>query len=444
MMNFKMRFMSVVTTLAVAVISVTAQETTPTMQITLDKAIELALSENPTIKVAEKDIELKEISKAEAWQNLLPSVTLDGAIQYNAQVGKMKMDMGGQTMEIKMGKDNTNTWNAALQVAIPLYAPAVYEAMNISNSDLQLAVEKSRGSKLDLINQVAKAYYQLMLAQDSYNVLNENFKLAEANFNIVNKMFEQGLVSEYDKISAEVQKNNAWPSVVSGKNAVELARLQLKVLMGITADIILVVDDNLANYEAEMAMYHNNEIDLVNNTSLRQLDMQTSMIGQQRKLLKTSFIPTIALVGSYQYQSISNTNWNIAKFNWSDAASITLSVSIPIYKASNFTGLKSNKIQLYQLAETRINTERMLKMQAQSYIDNMVKSSEQLASNKEAVRLAEKGVEISQKRYDIGNGTILELTNSQVQLTNTRLSYNNTIYDYLVAKTDLDKVLGKE
>ena len=444
MMNFKMRFMSVVTTLAVAVISVIAQDTTPTMQITLDKAIELALSENPTIKIAEKEIELKEVSKSEAWQNLLPSVTLDGAIQYNAKVASMKMDMGGQTMEIKMGKDNTNTWNAALQVAIPLYAPAVYEAMNISNSDLQLAVEKSRGSKLDLINQVAKAYYQLMLAQDSYNVLNENFKLAEANFNIVNKMFEQGLVSEYDKISAEVQKNNAWPSVVSGKNAVELARLQLKVLMGITADIILVVDDSLANYEKEMAMHQNGEIDLVNNTSLRQLDMQTSMVGQQRKLLKTSFIPTIALVGSYQYQSISNTNWNIGKYNWSDAASITLSVSIPIYKASNFTGLKSNKIQLYQLAETRLNTERMLKMQAQSYIDNMTKSSEQLASNKEAVRLAEKGVEISQKRYDIGNGTILELTNSQVQLTNTRLSYNNTIYDYLVAKTDLDKVLGKE
>ena len=443
-MNFKMRFMSVVTTLAVAVISVIAQDTTPTMQITLDKAIELALSENPTIKIAEKEIELKEVSKSEAWQNLLPSVTLDGAIQYNAKVASMKMDMGGQTMEIKMGKDNTNTWNAALQVAIPLYAPAVYEAMNISNSDLQLAVEKSRGSKLDLINQVAKAYYQLMLAQDSYNVLNENFKLAEANFNIVNKMFEQGLVSEYDKISAEVQKNNAWPSVVSGKNAVELARLQLKVLMGITADIILVVDDSLANYEKEMAMHQNGEIDLVNNTSLRQLDMQTSMVGQQRKLLKTSFIPTIALVGSYQYQSISNTNWNIGKYNWSDAASITLSVSIPIYKASNFTGLKSNKIQLYQLAETRLNTERMLKMQAQSYIDNMTKSSEQLASNKEAVRLAEKGVEISQKRYDIGNGTILELTNSQVQLTNTRLSYNNTIYDYLVAKTDLDKVLGKE
>ena len=443
-MNLKLRLKTAVAMLAAITLTVNAQETAPTMQITLDKAIELALSENPTIKIADKEIELKEISKTEAWQNLLPSVTLDGAIVYNAKVASMKMEAMGRTQEIKMGKDNSNTWNGALQVAIPLYAPAVYETMKLSNSDLELAVEKSRSSKIDMINQVTKAYYQLLLAQDSYNVLNENFRLAEANFDIVNKMYEQGLVSEYDKISAEVQKNNAWPSVVSGKNAVELARLQLKVLMGITADVTIVIDDNLANYEKEMAQVQNNEIDLAGNSSLRQIEMQTSMLNRQRKLLKTSFIPTLALVGSYQAQSISNTNWNIGKYTWSDAASVTLSLSIPIYKAKNYTSLKSNKVQLYQLAETKVNTERMLNMQAQSFIDNMTASSEQLSSNKEAVRLAEKGVEISQKRYDIGNGTILELTNSQVQLTNTRLSYNNTIYDYLVAKSELDKVLGKE
>ena len=443
-MNLRMRLKTVVAMLTAMTLTVNAQETVTTMHITLDKAIELALSENPTIKIADKEIELKEVSKSEAWQNLLPSVTLDGAIQYNIQVASMKMEAMGHTQEIKMGKDNSNTWNAALQVAIPLYAPAVYQTMKLTNSDLELAVEKSRNSKIDMVNQVTKAFYQLMLAQDSYDVLQENFKLAETNFDIVNKMFEQGLVSEYDKISAEVQKNNAWPSVVSGKNAVELARLQLKVLMGVTADLTLVVDDNLTNYEKEMAKVADKEIDLSNNSSLRQIDMQTNMIGRQRKILKSAFIPTIALVGNYQLQSISNTNWNIAKYNWSNAASVALSVSIPIFKAKNFTSLKSNEIQLFQLAETRNNTENMLKMQAQSFIDNMTASSEQLQSNKNAVYLAEKGVEISQKRYDIGNGTILELTNSQVQLTNTRLSYNNTIYDYLVAKSELNKVLGKE
>ena len=443
-MNIRMRLKTVFALLSAITLTVNAQENTPTMELTLDKAIELALSDNPTIKVAEKEIELKEVSKAEAWQNLLPQVSLDGAIQYNIQVASMKMDMSGQTMEIKMGKDNSNTWNAGLQVAIPLYAPAVYKAMNLSKSDLELAYEKSRGSKIDLINQVTKAYYQLMLAQDSYEVLNENYRLAEANFNVVSAMFEQGRVSEYDKISAEVQKQNAWPSVVSGKKSVELAQLQLKVLMGITADVTFVIEDNLKNYESEMLQINANEIDLSNNSSLKQIDLQGELLSKQRKMLQTSFQPTLALVGSYQLQSISNTNWNIAKYNWSNAASLTLSLSIPLYKASNFTSLKSNKIQQAQLAETRINTERMLSMQAQSYIDNMTSSAEQLQSNKQAVELAQKGVEISQKRYDIGRGTILELTNSQVSLTNTRLSYNNTIFEYLVAKSDLQKVLGKE
>ena len=396
-----MRFRTVVALLTLIAVTAQAQETTPTMHLTLDKAIELALSENPTMKVAEKEIELKEVSKTEAWQNLLPTVSLNGTVTYNIKVAEIKTSMGS----FKMGMDDSNTWNGALQVSLPLYAPAVYKTMSLTKSDLELAVEKGRGSKIDLVNQVTKAYYQLMLAQDSYNVLNENYKLAETNFNIVNAMYEQGRVSEYDKISAEVQKNSAWPSVVSGKNAVEIAKLQLKVLMGITADVDLVIDDNLKNHENEMAEAANSEIDLANNSSLRQIDMQGELLNKQRKLLKTSYLPTLALAGSYQYQSMSNTNWEVHNFNWSNASSLTLSLNIPLYKASNQTSLKSNKT---------------------------------------AVELAQKGLEISQKRYDVGKGTILELTNSQVSLTNVKLSYNNTIYDYLVAKAELNKVLGKE
>ena len=86
----------------------------------------------------------------------------------------------------------------------------------------------------------------------------------------------------------------------------------------------------------------------------------------------------------------------------------------------------------------------MLRMQAQSYLDNMTASAEQLQSNKQAVELAKKGLQISQKRYDVGKGTILELNNSQVSLTNVQLTYNNSIYEYLVAKSELNTVLGKE
>ena len=439
-MNLKMRLTTVFALLAI-LMPASAQETTPTMQLTLDKAIEVALSENPTIKVAEKEIELKKVSQDEAWMNLLPTASLSGTVNYTIKAAEMNFD----GIVFKMGRDNSSTWNGGLQVSLPIFAPAVYKTMSLTKADVELAREKSRGSKLDLVNQVTKAYYQLLLAQDSYNVLMENYKLAEENFNIVNAKFTQGKVSEYDKISAEVQKNNAWPSVISGRNSVEIAKLQLKVLMGITADVNLTLDDNLKNYEAMMSKDAANEtISLDNNSSLKAIDLQATLLKKQRNLLKTNFMPTLALSGSLQWQSQYNENWKINDYKWASSSSIVLSLNIPLFQANNFTKLKSNKIQSWQLAETRANTERMLGMQAQSYLDNMTKSAEQLESNKTAVELAKKGLEISQKRYDVGKGTILELTNSQVSLTNVQLSYNNTIYDYLVAKSELNTVLGKE
>ena len=57
---------------------------------------------------------------------------------------------------------------------------------------------------------------------------------------------------------------------------------------------------------------------------------------------------------------------------------------------------------------------------------------------------AEKGRTIAEKRYEVGRGTILELNSSEVALTQAQLTYNQSIYDYLVAKADLDLVMGVE
>ena len=74
----------------------------------------------------------------------------------------------------------------------------------------------------------------------------------------------------------------------------------------------------------------------------------------------------------------------------------------------------------------------------------MVASAEQLETNKKSVELAKKEVTISEKRYEVGKGTILELNSSQVSLTNMQLTYHNSIYDYLVAKSEFETITGKE
>ena len=420
-----------------------AQGTQDTLTLNLDKALEIALSDNPTIKVAEEEIALKKVSHKEAWQNLLPEASISGTMSHT--ITAPQFSIGDQT--VKMGKDKANTATGTLNISLPLFAPAVYRAMSMTKTDIELAVEKSRASKQDLVNQVTKAYYQLMLTQDSYDVLQKSYKLAEDNYNIVNAKYRQGTVSEFDKITAEVQMRSVKPSVISAGNAVTLSKLQLKVLMGITADVDIKIDDSLAAYEGVVFA---NQLDntvhecVGNNTTMKQLELNRLMLQKNIKSLRTNFMPTLGLGYSYQYQSMNNDSWNVFNYNYGSSSSLVFSLSIPLYKASNFTKLKSNRIQMRQLDQNRLDTERKLNMQIMSYQDNMSASSEQVSSNKENVMQAEKAVQIAGKRYEVGKGTVLELNTSQVQLTEAELTYNQSIYDYLVAKADLDQVLGRD
>ena len=420
----------------------TEQTTQNTLTLTLDKALEIALDENPTIKVAAEEIALKKVASKEAWQSLLPEASLNGSLDHTIKAAEMKLN----DMSFKMGQDGTNTANAGLSINLPLFAPAVYRAMSMTKTDIELAVEKSRASELDLINQVTKAYYQLMLAQDSYEVLQGSYKLAEDNFNVVNAKYQQGAVSEFDKISAEVQMRSIKPNVISAAIAVTLAKLQLKVLMGITADVDIKTDDNLTNYESMLFANQLKEEDmsLENNTTMKQFELNMKLLEKNVKSLKTNFMPTLSMSFSYQYQSLYNPNINFFDYTWSNSSSLMFNLSIPLYRASNFTKVKSARIQMRQLDWNRIDTERKLNMQVVSYRNNMTASSEQVVSNKENVMQAEKAVQIAGKRYEVGKGTVLELNSSQVSLTQAQLTYNQSIYDYLVAKADLDQVLGKQ
>ena len=158
------------------------------------------------------------------------------------------------------------------------------------------------------MNQVTKAYYQLMLTQDTHEVMMASYKLAEDNFNIANAKYEQGTVSEFDKISAEVQMRSTKPAVVSAANAIVLSKLQLKVLMGVTENIDILIKDRLAAYETEVyanELTTGNET-LENNTTLKQLNITEKMLKRNVRLLRANFKPTLSESFSEKYQSLYN------------------------------------------------------------------------------------------------------------------------------------------
>jgi len=412
------------------------------LNLTLDKAIEIALAENPTIKVAEKEIELKNVAKTEAWMDLLP--TLDGTMSLSHSIKVAEIKIGDQ--KHKFGNDGSTTATGALTLQLPIFAPTVYQNMKLSKQDIELAVEKARGSKLDLVNQVKKAFYGALLSQDSYKTVKKNYDLTKLNFDMVNARFNVGSVSEYDKITAEVQLRNINSALKSAETGMTLSLLQLKVVMGVTADVDIAINDSLKAYEDKLTLRDGefDESELNNNSSLKQMDFNMQLLSRSRKMIHSSYLPTIGAQLSGQYQSISNPDWNIFGYQYSPSSTFAISVTVPLFHANTITKLKSNNIQMQQLAETKVDTQRKLSLAAESYRKNMACTIAQVESNKEAVKQANKALTISSKMYEVGSGTILDLNSSETALVQSELTYNQSIYDYLTNKADLEYTLGRE
>ncbi|MDR2651988.1 MAG: TolC family protein [Prevotellaceae bacterium] len=426
--------------------SIYAQDSIPSegiLKITLKQAIEIAQNESPIIRIADKNIELKRVANQEVYAGLFPQANAVATYSRALKKQTMVMEFGGQQQRIQVGSDNS--YSGGIQINLPLFAPSLYKTINLTKTDIELAKEKSNASRLDLINQVAKAYYQLLLAQDSYAVLEKSYKHAEENYKNIDAKYKQGLVSEYDKIRAEVQMRSIKPNVVSAENGIRLAMLQLKVLMGIDPTVEIEIEGNLKDHERGMFTRQVNAsaLNLEQNSDLKQLDLNAEMLKKQLSIQRTNYLPTLSASFGYMYTSLNN-DFRVFHYNWFPYSTLGLNLNIPLFNASTSKKTKQIKIQIQQMEDTRLNTERQLNMLVQNYLNNMSSSVEQLISDKENINQAEKGRAIAVKRYEVGAGTILEVNDSEIALTQAELVYNQSIYNYLTSKADLYKTLGRE
>ena len=318
---------------------------------------------------------------------------------------------------------------------------------------MQLAVERANASKITLRNDVTKAFYGVLLAQDSYNILQNGLALAKDVHQQTKNRFELGLATEFDVISAEVQVKNLQPTIMEIRNGIEQAKMFLKVLMGVDILQEIEVEGSLADYGA-MIRNSNAErrLSIDENSDLRQLDIQQQQLQRALAMQRTQRMPTLAAFSSYTYSGMGNkagTNFltgqpTPATKDWFSQGLIAgVQLNIPL--SGLFTNVpreRQTKIQINQLAEQRNYMEDLLNMQMITALNTMDRAVQQAEVAKKNEDLAQRGYEIALKRYETGMGIMLEVQNASNQLMQAQLSYNQAIANYLNTKSDLEKLLG--
>lgn len=406
------------------------------------ECVDIALSQSPTIRIADMEVKRVTYAKRETIGNLLPQIGFSLSYQRSIELQTIRMNMGGESQKLKMGSDNT--WNTGFNLSLPLIAPSLWKAISISDTQIAQNLESARSSRLEMINQVNQAYYSLMLAISSKRVIKQNYDNAIFNAEIFRKKFEQGTASEYDVLRSEVQVKNVEPNLLDADIAVKQCQLQLNVLMGIDETINIVPNVTMEDMQKDMYGYLLESKSLADNSSLRSLELQQKMARQNVTLKKFAWIPTLAASFNVNWLSLSN-GPAFRDVDFAPYSSLGLSLSVPIFSGgTKWNQLKQAQVQSNELALQRENLVNSLNMQVDLALDNINKQVRQIDSSKEGVNQAKKAREIMQKSFNIGAASYLELRDSELADTSAQLSYLQAIYNYLVSTSELDLLLGKE
>ena len=437
--------------------------------ITLEQALQIALSENIPVKVADQEIQRTTYARKGTYASLFPQIDVSGTYQRTIKKQVMYMDFDMSSMEGGGGSsegDGTgsgegftipdtseglevgrwNTWAAGLNATMPLVNPQLWKSLRISGLEVEMAIEKARSSRLDMVTQVKQAFYGTLLAKEAFQVYKDVYENALDNLHETEKKFRVQKATEYDMTRAQTSVANAIPDVYNAESSVILSLWQLKAVMGVDLDMNLDVAGKLEDYSSQMlyAEIQGDSISLENNTTMRQLALQAEQLAHTIKMQKYAYIPTLSAAFSFSINAMTN-DFKFSQYQWTPYSYVGVNLSIPVFSGGKrYNDVRQAKTQAAQLRLQTMDTERNLKISIRQSLVTMETSMKTYQAAKAAVASARKGYSIASKTYQVGKNTLLELNDARLALTQAELGASQAVYDYLVAKSILEQTLGHD
>ena len=448
--------------------------------ITLEQALQIALSENVSVKVADMEIQRTEYAKKGSYASLFPQIDASGAYQrtIKKQVMYMDFDMssmlgGGSTdttipdgteipdgveipeTETESSSSNSgggiemgrwNTWSAGVTASMPIVNLQLWKSLKISGMDVELAVEKARSSRLDMVTQVKNAYFATLLAKEAFEVYKQVYENAVQNLEVTQNKYDAQKASDMELLRAKTTVANAVPNVYNAEGSVILALWQLKAVLGVDLDMNLDVAGKLEDWSEQMFydIHQHDEATLDRNTTMKQLAIQAEMLAETIQLQKYAAIPSLAVAFNFNYSAMTN-DFNFSEYRWTPYSYVGLSLNIPIFAGGKrYNQIRQAKNQYEQVKLQTLNTERQLKIAIRQSLNTMETNMKSYYAAKDAVASAQKGYDIVEKSYQLGRSTLIEVNDAQLALTQAQLGASQAVYNFLNAKTQLEQTLGQD
>lgn len=406
------------------------------------EAVSLAKENNLSIKVAKLNLQQAEYKVSEVYsENLVPNLTLTS--RYSRAFKKPVFIIFGESFEV--GSDNSITTALQFQESLPILGTPVFSGIRIAEYYTSLQSEVLNQSEIEVKRNVKKAFYGVMLAKEIVNLNRDILANSEENFTVVEARYRNGVTTEFDYLRAKVRVENVRPNVSQSEKNLELAKNNLRNIMGTDASQQIDVTGALMYDSTEVYGTTNALIESITerNVLVRQLQINKKINEELVNVNEANYLPKLSVFGNYNLEANENDDKSISeyKFNNSIAAGLSLSWDLNLFRNSYKVQqaeieTKKNEIQINDL-------KRNLRLQTENVLVQIEDSKNRIRAQYETVAQAERGLELANASYRNGVITQIDVLDANLIYSQSRLAYLSAIYDYLVARTDLEALLEK-
>jgi len=406
-------------------------------ELTWEEAWRLAQKQNAAVRSAREDVIYAREQVNEARSGALPTLNLGGVYTRNLKTPVFFFE--GQP--IRIGLDNE--YVAQLQLTQPIWvAGKVGTALRAARSYVKQSEAGVTQTLQDVRVQLAQTFYGAILARELVTTAQTALDRATAHRDQARLMYEQGVVSEYDKLRAEVQVANLEPPLLAARNQYELAKENLRRLVNLDpkADIEIVgsldlSDISLPNAEIETALQQRPE--------LQALEYSRKTQRQLMNLVRRDlYLPSFYAAANYQVMTQAD-NYDFNEYDWVKSSAVMLQMSLPLFDGFRTPARTAQyRAQLRRLDYLESDLRQGIRIDVDNSRRELERALRTVAVHEDNVQEAERAHQIANVRYENGLGTQLELLDSEFQLDRARVNHLNSLYEARIARMQLDRALG--
>jgi len=446
-----MRYLGLALAAAMAAAPARAQGPTDTLRLTLDAAVQRALSQSEEVRLARAQVDEMNGQVREAVSTALPQ--LNGSVTYTRQFASIFSGLSGggnngDTTFSNIFKNSPfgapNSWALELTASQLLFSGGkVGAGLSAAKSARQAARYNQEESTTDISFAVRQAYLNAQYRARLLGVAATAIEETKQQLRQVQLFHQAGTRADYDLLRAQVDAANQEPAVVAAANDYELAMLDLKRLINVPLEQPLELSTPLIAEDGTIPVVVEEDLSAAERPAVAAAEATVRVQEQLLKVAKADRWPTLSVSSTFSEQAFPS---QILPFdatfrrNWNAAVKL----SVPLFNGLRTEGtVERYRAQLERATANRDNVREQAAIDLTRAKGELQRTQTLLLARRETVEQASQAQHIAQVRYSNGLSTQLEVSDARLLLQQAEVNEAQAMRDYLMSVAQLEQALGR-